>query len=132
MTNEKLKYELGFLVKASPSMFFPFLSTPTGLSQWFSDEVNSRDEQFTFIWNGDKRTAIMIGKKVDKYIRFCWKEDAEEGNKYFFEFRIVIDELTHDVSLIIVDYCDKDEVEEEKLLWKTQVNRLLRITGSGS
>ncbi len=130
MTNEKVKYELEFPVKASPSMLFPFLSTPSGLSEWFSDDVNSRGEKFTFIWDGDERTAYMVGKKGDKYIRFRWEEDEDEGNKYYFEFRIVVDELTNDASLIVTDYCDEDEVEEEKLLWESQVNELLHTIGS--
>ena len=94
-------------------MLFPYLSTPSGLSEWFSDDVNSRGEKYTFIWEGEERDAFRIARKKDQFIRFRWAEDEEEGNKYFFEFRIEVDELTNDTSLIIVDHSEEDEMEED-------------------
>lgn len=127
---EKVKYEMEFPVKASPSMLFPFLSTPSGLSEWFCDDVNSRGEIFTFFWDGSEETAKLLSKKADKHIRFRWLTDEEAGDKYFFEFRIVVDELTKDVSLILTDHAEEDEVEEAKLLWQSQINELLHTIGS--
>ena len=128
--SDRVKIELEFPVKASPGMLFPYLSTPSGLSEWFSDDVNSRGDKFTFIWDGDERDAYRIAKKKDQFIRFRWDEDEEEGNKYFFEFRIEVDELTNDTSIIIVDYSEEDEVEEDKLLWDSQIHQLLHTIGS--
>lgn len=128
--SDRVKFELEFPVKASPAMLFPYLSTPSGLSEWFSDDVNSRGEKYTFIWDGDERDAFRIARKKDQFIRFRWSEDEDEGNKYFFEFRIEVDELTNDTSLIIVDHSEEDEVEEDKLLWDSQVHQLLHTIGS--
>ena len=111
-------------------MLFPFLSTPSGLSEWFCDDVNSRGELFTFFWDGSEESAKMIKKKNDKFIQYRWEADEEDGNKYFFEFRIVVDELTHDVSLIVTDHVDPDEEEEAKLLWESQIHELLHTIGS--
>jgi uncharacterized protein YndB with AHSA1/START domain len=128
--SEKVKYELEFPVKASPAMLFPFLSTPSGLSEWFCDDVNSRGELFVFFWDGSEESAKQIGKKNDKYIRFRWLSAEEEGEKTYFEFRIDVDELTGDASLMIVDFAEEDEVEESKLLWDSQIHDLLRVIGS--
>ncbi|HBF19330.1 MAG: hypothetical protein CMI36_15890 [Owenweeksia sp.] len=130
MTEEKVKFEMEFPVKASPHMLYPYLSTPSGLSEWFADNVNSRGEKYTFIWDGEERSARRLAKKTDKFIRFRWEEDEEDGNNYFFEFKIVVDELTNDASLMIIDFSDEDEVEEDKLLWDSQVNELLHTIGS--
>jgi uncharacterized protein YndB with AHSA1/START domain len=130
MSAERIKYELEFPVKASPHMLFPFLSTPSGLSEWFCDDVNSRGEKFTFIWDDEERTAFMLSKKKDVFIRFQWEEDQEEENKYFFEFKIQVDELTNDASLIVIDHSEEDEVEEDKLLWDSQIHELLHTIGS--
>ncbi|PTM01610.1 MAG: hypothetical protein DA405_13560, partial [Bacteroidetes bacterium] len=127
--SDRVKIELEFPVKASPAMLFPYLSTPSGLSEWFSDDVNSRGDKFTFIWDGDERDAYRIAKKKDQFIRFRWDEDEEEGNKYFFEFRIEVDELTNDTSIIITDHSEEDEVEEDKLLWDSQIHQLLHTIG---
>ncbi|MDX5324717.1 MAG: SRPBCC domain-containing protein [Bacteroidota bacterium] len=127
---EREKFELEFPVKASPGMLFPFLSTPSGLSEWFCDDVNSRGEIFTFFWNDSEETAKLINKKAEKHIRFRWLNDVEDGNKYYFEFRIVVDELTKDVSLIVTDFAEPDEMEESKLLWDSQIHELLHTIGS--
>jgi hypothetical protein len=37
-----------------------------------------------------------------------------------FELHILVDELTKDVSLMVVDFADKDEVDEATLLWENQ------------
>jgi uncharacterized protein YndB with AHSA1/START domain len=129
-TPEKIKYEIEIPVKASPHMLFPYLSTPSGLSEWFSDDVNSRGEKFTFIWDEEERSAIRLSKKNDKFIRFQWEEDVEEDNKYYFEFNIQVDELTNDTSLIVTDFSEEVDLEGDKLLWESQVNELLHTIGS--
>ncbi len=128
--SEKVKIELEFPVKASPGMLFPFLSTPSGLSEWFCDDVNSRGEIFTFFWDGTEETAKMIKKKNEKFIQFRWLNDVEDGSKDFFEFKIQVDELTHDVSLIVTDHVEEEEVDEASRLWESQIQQLFHIIGS--
>lgn len=128
--SEKVKIELEFPVKASPGMLFPFLSTPSGLSEWFCNDVNSRGELFTFFWDGAEESAKMIKKKNEKFIQFRWMDDVDDGNKNFFEFKIIVDELTHDVSLIVTDHVEEDEMDESKRLWESQIHDLLHTIGS--
>ncbi len=124
----KVEYTMEFVVKASPKMLYKFLSTPSGLSEWFADNVNSRGKKFTFIWEGSEETALLLSKKTDKFIKFKWEEEEDEDA--YFEFRIETDDLTNDVSLIVVDFADEDEVEEAQLLWDSQVHTLLHAIGS--
>ena len=44
----KVKYELEFPIHSSPQLLYQYIITPSGLSEWFSDNVNSRGEFFTF------------------------------------------------------------------------------------
>jgi len=125
---DKVEFILEFVVKASPKMLYKFLSTPSGLSEWFADNVNSRGKKFVFIWDGSEETAVLVNKKTDKHIRFKWEEDEEPDT--FFEFKLETDDLTNDVSLIITDFAEEDEVEESQLLWESQVNSLLHAIGS--
>jgi uncharacterized protein YndB with AHSA1/START domain len=126
--SNKVEFILEFVVKASPKMLYKFLSTPSGLSEWFADNVNSRGKKFVFIWDGSEETAVLVNKKTDKHIRFKWEEDEEADT--FFEFKLETDDLTNDVSLIITDFAEEDEVEESQLLWESQVNSLLHAIGS--
>ena len=61
--------------------------------------------------------------------KFRWLEAEEEGEDTYFEFRIRMDDLTGENSLVITDFADDDEVEDAKDLWRAQVNRLRQVLG---
>jgi uncharacterized protein YndB with AHSA1/START domain len=126
--SDKIKYEIEFPIQSSPQLLFQYLSTPSGLSEWFSDNVNSRGEFFTFIWDDSEEVAKLLGKKTNERIRFQWEED--EGTSYYFELKIQVDEITKDVSIIVTDHSDEDEVEEAKMLWDNQIGSLKQVLGS--
>jgi len=126
--NQKIKYEMEFPFHASPSLLFQYLSTPSGMQEWYADNVNSRGKNFTFIWEGSEEEAILYGKKKGELIRFQWLED--EGTDYYFELRIQVDEITKDVSIMITDFAEEDEVEEGKLLWENMISNLKHVLGS--
>ncbi|MGK0639902.1 START-like domain-containing protein [Schleiferia thermophila] len=126
----KVKYELEYPVKCSKPLLFQFLSTPNGLAEWFCDDVNNKGDIYTFFWGETEQKARMIGKKADQYVKFRWLEDEEAGLKTFFEFRLVEDEITNDLSLWVTDYAYEDEVEGSKKLWDSQINDLLHLLGS--
>ena len=44
--------------------------------------------------------------------------------------RIIVDEITKDVSLFIIDFAEDDEVDEAKMLWENQVSDLKQVLGS--
>jgi len=60
--------------------------------------------------------------------QFRWLDD--EDDPYYFEIRIQVDEITKDVSLMITDYAEEDEVEEAKMLWTNQISDLKQVLGS--
>lgn len=126
--SEKLKYELEFTIKASPQLLFQYLSTPSGLSEWFADNVNSRGEKYTFIWDDSEEVAMLLTKKSGERVKFRWEDDEDEP--YYFEFRIQVDDITKDVSIIVTDHSEEDEVEEAKLLWENQISNLKQVLGS--
>jgi len=125
---EKVKYEMEFPIKASPSLLYNYISTPSGMSEWYADNVNSRGEFFTFIWDGSEEKAKLLGKKTNERIKFRWMVD--DGSDYFFELRIQVDEITKDVSLMITDFAEDDEIDEGKMLWENMVSELKQILGS--
>ena len=127
-TKELFSIEYDF--HASSQMLFQYLSTPSGLGEWFADDVNSRGENFTFIWDDSEENAKLIQKKNNERIRFKWQTDEEDNNDYYFEFKIQVDDLTNDVSLIIIDFAEEDELEESKMLWDNLISSLKKILGS--
>lgn len=124
---EKIKFELEFVIQSSPQLLFQYLATPSGLSEWFADNVNSRGERFTFIWDGSEEVAKLLKRKTDEFVRFSWEHNEDDS---FFEMRIIVDEITKDVSLFITDFAEEDELEEAKMLWDNQVSDLKQVIGS--
>jgi len=119
-----------FPIQVSPSLLYQYISTPSGLSEWFADNVNSRGELFTFMWEGSEEEAKLLSKKADDRIKLRWTEDEEEGLNYFFEMKIQVDEITKDVSLMITDFAEEGEEDEGKMLWDNMVSGLKQILGS--
>ena len=128
---DKIKFEMEFPIQASPQLLYQYVSTPSGLSEWYADNVNSRGEIFTFIWNGSEEKAKLLGKKSGERIKFRWLADEEDGEPYYFEIRIQVDEITKDVSLMITDFAEEDEIEESKMLWDNMISDLKQVLGSG-
>jgi hypothetical protein len=116
------------VVHASPSLLFNYISTPSGLSEWYADNVNSRGEKFIFIWDESEEEALLLKKKTDEFVRFKWMYSEDDDT--YFEMRIVVDELTNDVSLFVIDFAEDDEVDEAKMLWENQIDDLKKIIGS--
>lgn len=122
------KVELEYLLRCSPPVLFTFLSTPSGLSDWFCDNVNIKNDNFYFIWNGgEEKVAIVIGKKENVFIKFRWEGDPKEN---YFEFRIQVDEITQEVALMITDYAEEGEEDEVALYWDNEISNLHRVIGS--
>lgn len=126
--SEKIKFELEFPLHSSPAFLFQYLSTPDGLSEWFADNVNSRSDIYTFMWDGAEEQAKRLSHKTNERIRYQWMEDSD-GDSYF-EFRIQVDALTKDVSLIVTDFADEDEVDESKMFWENQISELKHTIGA--
>ena len=123
--SNKVKIQLEYVLNCSPKVLYNWLSTASGLSEWFADDVRIKGKKFTFIWEDSEQIAELTLLKENKLVRFNWLNDDS-----YFEFRITQDELTGDVSLIIIDFAEEDEVKETKGLWDTQVADLKHILGS--
>jgi len=126
----KVKYELEFPINASPQLLYQYISTPSGLSEWFADNVNSRGEFFTFIWDGSEEKARLSSKKSDEKVKFRWIDEDNKDTDFYFELRILEDEITKDVSLMVTDYAVEEDLPEVKLLWESQISDLKHVIGS--
>ena len=128
--SKRISYSLEIDFQSSPQLLFQYLSTPSGLSEWFANDVNSRGEIFTFFWDDGEETAKLLSKKNNEKVKFQWINDEEASESEFFEFSIEVDEITKDVSLIITDFSDEDELDESKMLWENSVASLKQVLGS--
>ncbi|MDX1653145.1 MAG: START-like domain-containing protein [Brumimicrobium sp.] len=128
--SEKIKFEQEYLFKTSPKVLNSMLMTPSGLSEWFSDDVDIKDDIYTFYWNGSEEKARLLGKKPNEYIKFQWLEDEEAGRNTFVELRFKVDPMTKAVVLNLTSFAEEDELEEVQLYWENTIGDLKRMIGA--
>ena len=121
-------FQIEFPIRSSLRILYNQISTPSGLSEWFADNVNLNGKNYTFFWDGDEQEAELLSKKNNQSIKFRWTDEPKDT---FFELKIVIDDITQDISLIITDFAeDEEDQEEAKLLWNKQIEKLRQSIGS--
>ena len=123
----RIPYTLEIDFHASPQLLFQYLSTPSGLSEWFADDVNCTKKTYTFFWDNSEQEAELITVSNNYFIKFRW---IDYPDNTFFEFRIEVDEITNDVILKVTDFAETDEVQEGKDLWTSQIHTLMKHLGS--
>lgn len=123
---KRVSFEIEFLFRASPTILYKFLTTPACLVRWFCDAVDVREDEFVFEWSGSEEVALVIDDIEEERLRFKWEEAPDNE---FLEFRFEISPVTNETILIIKDFCDSDEVEDQKKLWTSQIDMLRRETG---
>jgi uncharacterized protein YndB with AHSA1/START domain len=109
-------------------MLFPYISTASGLSQWFADDVNiTEDKVYTMLWDGEVNRARIVSIKANQHIKFEFEgEDDEDLNS--IEIRLEMNELTQEVYIKITDYSDLDD-QEVSDLWEGLIHDLKEIVG---
>lgn len=135
MSIQKEKITLEYIFKTSPGILFSRLSTARGLSEWFADEVNRKENIYTFMWDKTEQTAELLQKKENKTIRFRWlneEDDTPTDNEEsdYFEFKITVLELTGETALIVTDTVLPEEKEDTIELWNEQIEQLRTKLGS--
>jgi uncharacterized protein YndB with AHSA1/START domain len=124
---KKVPYTLEYTVRCSPAILFEFLSTASGLQEWFADQVKVKENVFSFSWNGSVEKAAVVEKHPDELIRFHWTE-SPEGE--YFEFRIRKADVTNETVLLVTDYAEKKEIEDQSQLWDSQLKDLFHRIGN--
>jgi hypothetical protein len=128
--SEKRKIELEYLLKSSVKVFENLVFTPSGLAEWFADDVQVKEDIYNFHWDGSDEKARLLSKKMGSHIKWKWLVDEEEGLDTFFQIEYSVDPMTKALVLNIVDYADEEDYDEIKMLWESAVNELKRVLGA--
>ncbi|MBL7952277.1 MAG: hypothetical protein JNM62_11220 [Flavobacteriales bacterium] len=124
----KERVVMEFYLNSSPNALYELLSTPSGFSEWYCQDVDVRGDQYTFIWDGEREETTMIGRKAPEVIRF--RRNDDDDPEAFFEFRVRIDAMTNEVCLVVTDHAWPTEVDETRNLWTSQIETLGRVLGA--
>ncbi len=125
--SKKVKFTLEYPVRCSPGILYEFLSSPTGMQEWFADKVDEKDGLYSFSWNGSAEEAEVMESEENKFIRYHWIDSPKDE---YFEFKIDKSEVTNLTILIITDFAEKKEIKDQSQLWETQVKDLFYRLGN--
>tara|TARA_Y100000739_G_scaffold175449_1_gene153194 strand:+ start:386 stop:757 length:372 start_codon:yes stop_codon:yes gene_type:complete len=122
-----MNFEIEYVIKSSISVLYERISTISGLSEWFADDVRVDIEgNYIFDWNGSVEKAKLVSKKQNEYIKFQWLEEET-----IFEMLILVNPITHDVALIVKDIADDEDEKNYKIQnWDLQIQRLKKLLGT--
>lgn len=118
----RVKIEVEFLLKASPTIVYSFLTTPACLVRWFCDDVDIEGGVYSFDWQGFIQTASLVTDIEDEHLRFEWQDYDYDDE--FLEYKITTSPVTNETILTITDFCDDDEVQSQKALWEAQIKTM--------
>jgi hypothetical protein len=106
---------------------YSFLIEPNGLAQWFADDVNVREQVYTFTWDDEEQKAKLMAFKENRSVKFRWLDDDPQC---FFEMEILQDELTNDVALGVTDFATEENIADRRLIWDNQIEYLISVLGA--
>jgi uncharacterized protein YndB with AHSA1/START domain len=125
MAKEKFVGE--YPINASKKMLYPYISTASGLAQWFADDVNiNEDKVYTFHWDGEDNMAKMTSSRLNHHVYFEFTDEKEDPN--FIEIKLEMNELTQETFIRITDYSDLNP-EETYALYESLIHELKEIVG---
>ncbi|WP_026464481.1 START-like domain-containing protein [Adhaeribacter aquaticus] len=128
----KHKFICEYAINASPKMIYPYLTSPSGLEQWFCDKVViNEDRHYNFIWDSNNHFAEMTNHRTNKSVRFIFlDENKKHGpDSSYMDFTIETSELTQEQYLRVIDYSEEDDMEEMSELWDGLIISLREIIG---
>ncbi len=122
-----MNFEIEYIIKSSISVLYERISTISGLSEWFADDVRVDVEgNYIFDWDGSIEKAKLVTKKQNEYIKFQWLEEET-----VFEMLILVNPITHDVALIVKDIADDEDEKNYKIQnWDLQIQKLKKLLGT--
>jgi len=128
----KNKFVSDYQINTSRKIIFPYLSTASGLSQWFADDVSiNEDRNYVFSYDGEDHVAKIVAIRSNYSVKFEYfnPNDPEEEDNSYIEFKLDENELTQTLFLKVVDYSDAYDDDEQESIWETLIMNLKEIIG---
>ena len=124
--SDRVKMNMEFIFRCSAKFLYKYISNPSGLAEWFADDVKVNGNKYTFVWGDSEVEAELLDKKLNKHVRFEWVDNPGE----LTELLLKEDQMTGDLALMVSEYCDEGEEEDTESLWESSIGSLRNIIGA--
>ncbi|MCE7056221.1 ATPase [Algoriphagus sp. AGSA1] len=128
----KNKFVADYQINASKKIVFHYLSTASGLEEWFADEVKiNEDKNYVFNFDSEDHFARLASQRSNSHVKFEFYDpkNPDETDNAFIEFKLEENELTQTLFLKVIDYSDGYDDDELVAIWEGLVGRLKDIIG---
>lgn len=125
-------FEFEYEVKASPKVLYPYISTASGLQQWFAEKVNVKNgDIFNFFWDDENHVATLTHSKQNKFVKFEFNKPEKGSELAYIEIKLEVSELTNATYLKVYDSASTFKSDEDATeLWDYLTDKLKEIVGS--
>ncbi len=124
----RVKQELEFSIGSSPTILYDYISNNSNLTQWFCNDLKAIDRaNYIFFWDNEERHATMDKNLKSKTVTIIWKDAPAEE---YLSFMIMIDDLTRDVAIKIIDFVEEEELSFNEKVWASDVETLRSAVGA--
>lgn len=125
-------FEFEYEIKASPKVLYPYLSTASGLQQWFADKVTVKNaEQFIFFWDDENHRAQLVQNKINKSVKFEFNRPDAAAHSAQIELVLDVSELSNTTYLKVYDSASTFKSPADATeLWDYLTDKLKEIVGS--
>ncbi len=128
----KNKFVSDYQINASKKIVFNYLSTASGLEEWFADDVRiNEDKTFIFNFDNEDHYARQASLRNNAHVKFEFfdPKNPDESDNAYIEFKLEENELTQTLFLKVIDYSDGYDDEELVPIWEGLIGKLKEIIG---
>ncbi|MFC3881241.1 START-like domain-containing protein [Algoriphagus namhaensis] len=128
----KTKFVTDYQINASKKMLFSYLSTASGLEDWFADEVRiDEDKNFIFFFDNEEHHAKVASIRLNSHVKYDFfdPDNPNAEDHAYIEFKLEENELTQTMFLKIIDYTEDFDEEEMHAIWDGLVGKLKETIG---
>jgi len=121
-----------YQLNASKKIVYTYLSTASGLQEWFADEVRiNEDKDFIFNFDQDDHYAKLTVLKANLHVRLDFFDPKRNHDQVdsFIEFKLDETELTQSLFLKVIDQSNFYNIEELEVIWDGLISKLKEIIG---
>lgn len=128
----KNKFVADYQINASKKIVFHYLSTASGLEEWFADQVRiDEDKNYIFNFDNQDHHARLSSLRSNLHVKFDFfdPKSPNETDHSFIEFKLEENELTQSLFLKVIDYSNDYEEHELAAIWEGLISKLKEIIG---
>ena len=128
----KNKFIADYQINASKKIVFHYLSTASGLEEWFADEVRiDEDNNYIFHFANEDHYAKLSVLRSNAHVKFDFfdPKNPELSDNSFIEFKLEENELTQSLFLKVIDYSNEYQEDELFAIWDSMIGKLKEIIG---